>query len=144
MHLFPPPFWTKSRLLPFLPLTLTSIGIPAPLTVETIMEVQVPRNMTPLKTKGCSGSLTMLPPLTELESSKSLRLNDLLIVGVRVGPDPGNHGDGRGHQRGCQDAGPDLLHHVGEILRGVDVTWKLSSNSLKYFPDSSHLCPDLG
>ena len=89
------------------------MGIPAPLTVETIMEVQVPRNMTPLKTKGCSGSLTMFPPLTELyQNNKSLRLNDLLIVGVRVGPDPGNHRDGGGDQRGCQDPGPDLLHHV--------------------------------
>ena len=66
--------------------------------------------------------MKMLPPLTELKSNKSLRLNDLLIVGVSVGPDPGNHRDGGGDQRGRQDAGPDLLHHVGEILRRVDMT----------------------
>ena len=35
----------------------TSMGVPAPLTVETIMDIQVPRNITPPKTNGCSGFL---------------------------------------------------------------------------------------
>ena len=66
-------------------------------------------------------------------NTKSLRLNDLLIVGVSVGPHPSYHRDGEGQERGCQDAGLHLLHHVGEILRGVDVTWNMTSKSLKYF-----------
>jgi hypothetical protein len=35
----------------------TNIGVPAPLTVEIIIDIQVPMNRTPPNTKGCSGSL---------------------------------------------------------------------------------------
>ena len=49
---------------------VTSIGIPAPLTVEIIMEIQVPRKITPPNTMGCSGSL-------KIQRIK----NDLVVTG---------------------------------------------------------------
>ena len=39
------------------PALLTKMGVPAPFTVETIIDIQVPRNKTPPNTNGCSGSL---------------------------------------------------------------------------------------
>ena len=63
---------------------LTSIGVPAPFTVETIIEIQVPRKITPPNTKGCSGSLIwsssrfiliFRPKLSHVERILSLSLS---------------------------------------------------------------------
>ena len=82
---------------------LTSIGVPAPLTVEIIIDIQVPMNSTPPNTKGCSGSLKEYFNIS-LQAGDLLRFNDIPIVLVQVGPGPPYQGHHSGRHGGCQQS----------------------------------------
>ena len=66
------------------------MGVPAPLTVDTIMDIQVPRNITPPKTNGCSGFLQTRWNENIFQCDKyfsivcTLLFEDVLVVPVAV------------------------------------------------------------